>query len=598
MNDILPNAVTRLSIEKFSELLSATQEIEARDAKGRTALFRAARVGRLNHVQLLLSKGADPNAIDSTGESPLQSSVRYSHLECAKLLIDAGAEVNYCPPPEANEYSESALCSAVRKATTELVALLLSRGADPNLCTSARRLPLILAVGCKNFEMVNALVEAGARVNEQDSRGRTALHAAVDVGSITLINYLLSHGADPDIEADNVGTALCGAMLCRGHDQAAIVLALLPARPKLNAVCPSWEMTPIEMARQFKLPEVERILLLAGSPDLSPDFSSGRESVSVTVEAPEGPAVVEFQFKSTPDPEISARDREMARIICESGPSLSRNLGWRSSPFHWQILSILSSNPKPLRLYRIAYFLRGHRNVPEGEELQDGLWFLGESYEVAIKRFIQEGLAESVLDERELERSSFVDDLKELARNHGLNVSGTKADLVSRLIAIMGFEDLCAHLNPERRFSILPAGIEVLADRKKYLDETRETKRREFLKLLFDGEFEWACHIARELDFLGHGNEAYQRLPAKTDLMALRIAIARNILSLPLPPSLSEFDFAEEPLRMISAAAALIDHSGTDWMDWDSEFPPIYSSDGFPIKPDNFSSLILSQDCD
>lgn len=594
MNCLLPEAVSRLSLERFREVLRSAEDVEARDAKGRTALFRAARIGRVAHAGLLLRRGADPNAVDSFGEAPLQAAVRYGHLQSAKLLIDAGAVVNYCPPPETTEFSETALCSAVRKAG-ELVSYLLACGADPNACSSARRLPLIVAVENERPEIVSMLLEAGARVNEQDKQGSTALHAAVEAGSVPMIKLLLSHGADPELQANHVGTVLCAALFSKEHDPAALVLALLPARPNLAAVCPSWEMTPIELARQFDLPEVEELLNLVGQQQPSSDSGSDDDFQECDEES--GQAFLEIRFISHRLPEPSASDRELAERICEGGPTLSRNLGWRSSPAHWLILSILARMPDPIELPRIAYFFRGFLNAPAGEELKDGPRFLGEPYQDAVLRFVEEGFVAEIRNEEQIAKATPADRLKGLAREHGLNVSGKKQDLVKRLVALMGFGTLCDHLKPTPRFSILPAGVAVLNDRKKNLAEARTLKRQELLDLLSDGEFEWACHIGRELGLLCLAEESriYQ---ATAERMASRIALTRKLLSLPSPPSLEEFSPLEKPLRTICAAICLTGDTESHWWDWDSRILPIHSLDGDLFTPIHFRNLILSQDCD
>jgi putative DNA methylase len=69
----LPNAAATCRASALRGKLDAGAQIEERDAKGRTALFRAARVGRLENILLLLERGAAPNAKDDTDEAPLQA---------------------------------------------------------------------------------------------------------------------------------------------------------------------------------------------------------------------------------------------------------------------------------------------------------------------------------------------------------------------------------------------------------------------------------------------------------------------------------------------------------------------------------------------
>ena len=160
----LPNAAAACRAPALRAKLDAGAHIEERDVKGRTALFRAARVGRLENIVLLLERGADPNAKDNTDEAPLQAAARYGYLECVRALIEAGARINDFPDPAKTEYSETALCSAVRRKFSEVAEFLLGAGADPNAASSSERLPLHEAAGSGNLPLCRALVAAGANL--------------------------------------------------------------------------------------------------------------------------------------------------------------------------------------------------------------------------------------------------------------------------------------------------------------------------------------------------------------------------------------------------------------------------------------------------
>lgn len=54
-----------------------------------------ASLGRLNVVEELLNKGADPSTFDEGGYSALQAASENNHLDIVKLLIKKGADVNY-----------------------------------------------------------------------------------------------------------------------------------------------------------------------------------------------------------------------------------------------------------------------------------------------------------------------------------------------------------------------------------------------------------------------------------------------------------------------------------------------------------------------
>ena len=82
-----PDMVSRSGFDRIRGALDAGVVVDARDKKGRTALFRAARLGWTSIVELLLSCGADVNLVEQSGEAPLQAAARYGHIECVKLLL-------------------------------------------------------------------------------------------------------------------------------------------------------------------------------------------------------------------------------------------------------------------------------------------------------------------------------------------------------------------------------------------------------------------------------------------------------------------------------------------------------------------------------
>lgn len=91
------------------------------------ALVVAVQANRIDHVDVLLSAGADPNALDSTGVPLLVAAARFEYdyddienVECARRLLAAGAD------PSAG----SPLLEAVKAFNFDIAEDLLSSGAD------------------------------------------------------------------------------------------------------------------------------------------------------------------------------------------------------------------------------------------------------------------------------------------------------------------------------------------------------------------------------------------------------------------------------------------------------------------------------------
>lgn len=101
------------------------QGLDVTDKK-RDLLIGPAMSGDFSIMQLLLSKGADPNAPDDLGYTPLMHAVltEASSLELVKLLLDKGADAK----AKAKD-GLTALSFAKRKGWTEVIALLTKAGA-------------------------------------------------------------------------------------------------------------------------------------------------------------------------------------------------------------------------------------------------------------------------------------------------------------------------------------------------------------------------------------------------------------------------------------------------------------------------------------
>ena len=96
----------------------------------KTALFPAARLGRVEAVELLLDAGTEPNLPDEYGATPLDFAILFERIPIVSLLLNAGADPNYQDPGWFNRTPLFLSCNAPNEQITEL---LLSAGADPTL---------------------------------------------------------------------------------------------------------------------------------------------------------------------------------------------------------------------------------------------------------------------------------------------------------------------------------------------------------------------------------------------------------------------------------------------------------------------------------
>ena len=151
-------------VGSVKSILRSPQPVNARDARGNTALHWAALAGNERIVAQLLAAGLDARATNNAGATPLHYGV-------------------------ANE---------------RVVSLLLKAGANPNARSAAGGTPLHAAAGRpESFEQVKRLVEAGAeadpaRVPSTPFEPRdTPLSLAAYMGDERTVKFLLDHGAAP-----------------------------------------------------------------------------------------------------------------------------------------------------------------------------------------------------------------------------------------------------------------------------------------------------------------------------------------------------------------------------------------------------------------
>jgi ankyrin repeat protein len=257
-NTLLISAIHNQTPKKFVDLLlEYGSQPNAKNKEGRTALFNATEVGRVDIVKSLLEHGADANLPGP--KHVLWPSI--SHSQCLQLLLSHGADYKKCPgimelaasinsvesvrillkagvdPNTKNDGTYTTLCTAIRDNRTELLQLPLSNGADPNImeseypcfkCITHNKLhflPLLVAAGANlhsprgiletavrinNFEALNWLLDHGVNPNDQTPRGMSPLTTAIRENHIEMVELLLLRGADPHMRGE--GWPICMAV--------------------------------------------------------------------------------------------------------------------------------------------------------------------------------------------------------------------------------------------------------------------------------------------------------------------------------------------------------------------------------------------------
>ncbi|KAJ3114374.1 hypothetical protein HDU96_002179 [Phlyctochytrium bullatum] len=168
-------------IQTLELLIASGANIEARDERGRTALYHAAMNGRSKCVQLLIDAGADVNAADWYGHTPLNP-----YQEFAARL--SRRTPSYADPGGTSRILET------HGAIDEGPRLSLP--------------PLYGAVESDNCELMRSLLEAGASLHASNYMSSPPLHFALEKGKAQAAAILLAAGADPNARSWDKKTAL------------------------------------------------------------------------------------------------------------------------------------------------------------------------------------------------------------------------------------------------------------------------------------------------------------------------------------------------------------------------------------------------------
>ncbi|MHC4649094.1 MAG: ankyrin repeat domain-containing protein, partial [Planctomycetota bacterium] len=188
-------------------LISAIDD-RGKGSSGLPALDLAVRHGNAEVVELLLSRGANPNRrLPHSQTGPLHQAARNGRANLVGLLVRYGADIN----GRKNNFRHPPLCYAT---TAEVAETLIANGADVNFRGHRRMTPLHSIGTWGKTEAVEVLVRQGADVNAADVSSRTPLHCAVDQGHIQTAAKLLAMGADINLR-DHRGSPLNHAIASR-----------------------------------------------------------------------------------------------------------------------------------------------------------------------------------------------------------------------------------------------------------------------------------------------------------------------------------------------------------------------------------------------
>jgi ankyrin repeat protein len=164
----------------MAERLEIAELLLARGAKWGTGdsgidpdgarIREAARKGDVRMIELLLSKGADPNRASKGGGTAIMSAISGTHAEAVRTLLAAGAKV------DGKIYDDSGLLHiAAETNRVDIAKLLIAAGADVNAARRSGWTPLHVASSNCYEEFAELLIASGANRNALDKHGKAPL---------------------------------------------------------------------------------------------------------------------------------------------------------------------------------------------------------------------------------------------------------------------------------------------------------------------------------------------------------------------------------------------------------------------------------------
>ncbi|KAJ4256269.1 hypothetical protein NW762_009349 [Fusarium torreyae] len=296
-SDLIVTAVADGRFKISEGLLRHGMDPDVPDDTGRTALWWAINLQRMDLVKLLLDYNADPNFMTAQLPTPLILAVMGKNLDIIKLLVERGADIEKKEIP-GNGQERTPMHVALYLNEQEIVQFFLDKGAKVDVSDSYGWNALASVTHWGLEELVRMLLRAGADVTSTSTDKKLSpLHIAKD--NTEVVRLLLEHGADLNQKSEDEETAFDWAVLKNRPATVNFILNEAELKPDVNL--PS-TLRALRFAVVSGWTDIVRMLLEAGA-NVDTADDNNRTLLSLALPS-EDESLVRTVMEYRPDTEI------------------------------------------------------------------------------------------------------------------------------------------------------------------------------------------------------------------------------------------------------------------------------------------------------
>ncbi|KAL9961124.1 hypothetical protein ACROYT_G030015 [Oculina patagonica] len=247
-------------VTKIESLLSRVFSIDCRDGRGITPLMIAAVNDKLQAVENLLAKGANPSLENNDGWNLLHAASQGGNPVIIELMLSHVPSID-----SINNKGSTALMIAAYYDKLQAVEYLLKKGADPSLKDNDGWNLLHAASQGGNPVIIELMLSHVPSIDSITNKGSTALMIAARHDKLQAVKCLLAKGANPSLEDNNGWNLLHHASQ---GDNPVIIELMLSHVPNIDSINNEGVTALMLAAANGKLQAVEYLLAKGANPSL------------------------------------------------------------------------------------------------------------------------------------------------------------------------------------------------------------------------------------------------------------------------------------------------------------------------------------------